>query len=111
MKGKKVLVTGGAGFIGSHLVDRLVDESCQVVVVDDLSSGSLENIRSHLTSRRVRFLEGDVCSSEAVEKAVKVDLVCHFGGCGERAVFGAGTLDEILVVRDSFTLKGYHWRL
>lgn len=78
MKGKKVLVTGGAGFIGSHLVDRLVDEGCQVVVLDDLSSGSLENIRSHLTSRRVRFLEGDVRGSEAVEEVVKdVNLVCH----------------------------------
>ena len=78
MKGKRVLVTGGAGFIGSHLVDRLVDEGCQVVVLDDLSSGSLENIRHHLNSGNVRFYEADVRSSEAVLKAVKgVDFVCH----------------------------------
>lgn len=78
MKGKRVLVTGGAGFIGSHLVDRLVDEGCRVVVLDDLSSGSLENIRDHLDSRRVQFIEGDVRGSEVVEEAVKdVDLVCH----------------------------------
>jgi len=40
LKGKRVLVTGGACFIGSHLVHRLVDEGCQVVVLDDLSSGA-----------------------------------------------------------------------
>ena len=78
MKEKRVLVTGGAGFIGSHLVDRLVDEGCHVVVLDDLSSGSLENIRGHLSSGNLRFLEGDVRNSETVERAVKdVDLVCH----------------------------------
>jgi nucleoside-diphosphate-sugar epimerase len=78
LKGKRVLVTGGAGFIGSHLVDRLVDEGCQVVVLDDLSSGSLENIRGHLGSGNVRFLQGDVRNSEDVEKAAEdTDLVCH----------------------------------
>lgn len=78
LKGKRVLVTGGAGFIGSHLVDRLVSEGCKVVVLDDLSSGTLENIRSHLSNGNVQFLEGDICNSETVERAVKdVDLVCH----------------------------------
>ena len=78
MKGKRVLVTGGAGFIGSHLVDRLANEGCRVVVLDDLSSGSLENIRDNLDSGRVRFIEGDVRDSKVVEDAVKdVDLVCH----------------------------------
>jgi len=78
LKGKRVLVTGGAGFIGSHLVDRLANEGCRVVVLDDLSSGSLENIRGNLDSGRVRFIEGDVRDSKVVEDAVKdVDLVCH----------------------------------
>jgi len=78
LKGKRVLVTGGAGFIGSHLVDRLVDEGCRVVVLDDLSSGTLENIRGHLNGGNVQFIEGDVRSSDAVEEAIKdVDLVCH----------------------------------
>jgi len=78
LKGKRVLVTGGAGFIGSHLVDRLANEGCRVVVLDDLSSGSLENIRDNLDSGRVRFIEGDVRDSKVVEDAVKdVDLVCH----------------------------------
>lgn len=74
----RVLVTGGAGFIGSHLVDRLVSEGCRVVVLDDLSSGTLENIRGHLNGRNVRFIEGDVRSLDVMEEAIKdVDLVCH----------------------------------
>jgi len=42
----KILVTGGAGFIGSHLVDRLVEEGHEVIVIDDLSSGNRENVNS-----------------------------------------------------------------
>jgi UDP-glucose 4-epimerase len=45
---RKVLVTGGASFIGSHLVDALVERGASVRVVDDLSSGKLENIQGHL---------------------------------------------------------------
>ena len=78
LKRKRVLVTGGAGFIGSHLVDRLVEEGCGVVVLDNLSSGSLKNIRDHVDSGKVRFIEGDVRGSEVVEEAVKgVEHVCH----------------------------------
>ena len=47
--GKTALVTGGAGFIGSHLVDRLVDEGHKVIVVDDLSSGKLKNLNPAAT--------------------------------------------------------------
>ena len=43
----KVLVTGGAGFIGSHLVDRLMDEGFEVVALDDFSSGRRENLNQH----------------------------------------------------------------
>lgn len=75
---KRVLVTGGAGFIGSHLVDRLVSEGCEVKVLDDLSSGSLANIRGHVRSGRVSFVEGDVGEADVVEKCVcGVDFVVH----------------------------------
>jgi UDP-glucose 4-epimerase len=74
----KVLVTGGAGFIGSHLVDRLVDCGYLVRVLDNLSTGRLDNIRGHLSSGRVEFIEGDVRDASIVEQCVKdVDMAFH----------------------------------
>jgi UDP-glucose 4-epimerase len=52
----KMLVTGGAGFIGSHIVDRLVDEGYKVRVVDNLSSGRTENLRRHIDSNAIELL-------------------------------------------------------
>jgi UDP-glucose 4-epimerase len=60
----RTLVTGGAGFIGSNLVDRLVDEGHEVVVVDDLSSGRLENLADAFASGRVHLAELDVAGPE-----------------------------------------------
>lgn len=65
-----VVVTGGAGFIGSHLVDRLVSLGWRVRVVDNLSSGSLDNIRHHLPGR-VEFVKADLKSPEAALEAVR----------------------------------------
>ena len=55
-----VLVTGGCGFIGSHLVDRLVADGVDVTVLDNLSSGCIENLRTAQTSGRVEFVRADV---------------------------------------------------
>ncbi|MEM1878731.1 MAG: GDP-mannose 4,6-dehydratase, partial [Desulfurococcaceae archaeon] len=59
-KPMKVIVTGGAGFIGSHLVDKLVELNYHVVVIDNLSSGSIENIRHHLNKGSVEFIQVDL---------------------------------------------------
>jgi len=66
--GKRVLVTGGASFIGSHLVDRLVAEGAQVRVADDLSSGKLENLSQSLD--HVEFREGDLRERELTRQVV-----------------------------------------
>jgi len=75
----RVLVTGGAGFIGSHLVDRLVRDGCRVRVVDNLSSGRLENIKHHLDAGTVELIVGDLKDPQIVLRAVEgVDVVFHF---------------------------------
>ena len=58
--GMRVLVTGGAGFLGSHLVDALVAAGDEVVVLDNLYRGSLANIDQHLRTGAVRFIEADI---------------------------------------------------
>ncbi len=74
----RVLVTGGAGFVGSHLVDAYVARGDEVVVVDDLSTGRLENIAGHVESGRVHFLEGKAEDPAVVDPAFEgVDLVFH----------------------------------
>jgi UDP-glucose 4-epimerase len=71
-----VLVTGGAGFIGSHLIDRLLREGYDVVVVDDLSSGKVENL--NLKNSNLRLLRDDIRDKKFVKKALKdVEVVFH----------------------------------
>lgn len=55
----KILITGGAGFIGSHVIEKLFKENCQVVVVDNLSTGLRENVPTN-----VKFIEMDICSAD-----------------------------------------------
>jgi UDP-glucose 4-epimerase len=75
---KRVLVTGGAGFIGSHLIDRLVDEGYDVRVIDNLYSGKLENIERHIKRGKVDFVKGDIRDASLVKKSlVGVDAVFH----------------------------------
>jgi UDP-glucose 4-epimerase len=66
----RVLVTGGAGFVGSHLVDRLVDDGHDVTVYDNLSTGRREFLASHLRRGRVRLIEDDLLRFESVCEAV-----------------------------------------
>jgi nucleoside-diphosphate-sugar epimerase len=74
----RTLVTGGAGFIGSHLVDRLMKEGYEVVVLDNFSAGKTENIQRHLRSQSFRLVKGDVRNLEDVRKAVgDIDVVFH----------------------------------
>lgn len=75
---RRVLVTGGASFIGSHLVDALVARGTTVRVVDNLSSGLLENLDRHLGSGSIEFVEADLLDSRVADAAVQdVDVVFH----------------------------------
>jgi UDP-glucose 4-epimerase len=78
LAGKKVLVTGGAGFIGSHLVDRLVEADNEVVIVDDFSFGKEENIAHHRGSRQVRIEKADICDAEEMARLARgIDVIFH----------------------------------
>ncbi|MGD6934226.1 MAG: SDR family NAD(P)-dependent oxidoreductase [Candidatus Bathyarchaeia archaeon] len=73
-----VLVTGGAGFIGSHLVDRLVNSGYNVKVLDNLSTGNLSNIQSHIDNGKIEFVEGDITNLEQVKACISgIDAVFH----------------------------------
>ncbi len=74
----KALITGGAGFIGSHLADRLLARGDQVILVDDLSTGRLSNIE-HLNGHSdVEFVLGSILDADLVEQIVsRVDAVFH----------------------------------
>ncbi|MDP6865163.1 MAG: NAD-dependent epimerase/dehydratase family protein [Candidatus Poseidoniaceae archaeon] len=74
----RALVTGGAGFIGSHLVDRLVARGDEVVVVDDLSSGVIGFIQDHIDSGNIIFHQVDITDIESLKPTMTgVDMVFH----------------------------------
>ena len=86
-RGRRVLVTGGASFIGSHLVDALVERGALVRVLDDLSSGSNENIRDHLANQTVEFVAADLHEPGVARRAVAAmrvvfHLAADHGGRG-----------------------------
>lgn len=81
MKHQKVLVTGGAGFIGSHLVEGLLNKGYQVRVVDNFSTGKKQNLASNLAD--IELITGDLRSDEVVKKSVKgVNFILHQAALG-----------------------------
>ena len=77
-KYQKIFVTGGAGFIGSHIVDRLTEEDFDVTVIDDLHTGSLTNVSRHRNRKNFHFVEGDIRDNNLVRKNLKdIDVVFH----------------------------------
>jgi UDP-glucose 4-epimerase len=72
----RVLITGGAGFIGSHIADKLVARGDRVLILDDLSTGRRENIEHLLDSDRVELVEGSV-----VDEALVEQLMCTVDAC------------------------------
>jgi UDP-glucose 4-epimerase len=74
----KYLITGGAGFIGSHLTDALLAAGHKVVILDDLSTGRHDNLRAHADDTRMEFVLGSILNEDLVDDVVRrVDAVFH----------------------------------
>ena len=74
----KVLVTGGAGFIGSHLCDKLIQEGNAVVCLDNFLNGNLTNIRHLLSYKTFKLINGDIRNFDTLEKLMPgVNVICH----------------------------------
>jgi UDP-glucose 4-epimerase len=74
LKGKKILVTGGAGFIGFHLSKRLSDLISDLTVYDNLSSGKMENVKD---AGKLKFVKGDILDLKKLFSVEKADLIYH----------------------------------
>ena len=85
LNSKRCLVTGGAGFIGSHLVDVLMKNNCKVRVLDNLINGKIYNISHHIENQRFEFIRGNITDPLDVVRALdKIDVVFHLACLGVR---------------------------
>jgi len=94
----KILVTGGAGFIGSNLVDHFLSLGHQVVCLDNLSTGHKENIRHNFSNPNFKFIQGDVRDFEICRKAVECcDYVSHQAALGSvpRSISDPSTTNSV----------------
>lgn len=83
-KFKKSIVTGGAGFIGSHLVDRLLKEDYEVVVIDNFSSGRIENLAQHNKNKNLKIVKEDVADFDKIKKYFDgTDYVFHLAALAD----------------------------
>lgn len=81
MLNKISIVTGGAGFIGSHMVDLLVKKKHIVIVIDDLSKGKKENLINHIKNKKIIFLKKDIRKLNVNDiKFKKIEFIFHFAG-------------------------------
>jgi nucleoside-diphosphate-sugar epimerase len=75
---RSILVTGGAGFIGSHIVDKLMEDGYTVTVIDNLNTGNLKNIDRHTKNPNLTFIKGDIRDKGLINKVLKgIDVVFH----------------------------------
>lgn len=115
MKGKSILITGGAGFIGSHLVEALLRRGDQVIVFDDFSYGSIENL-GDAESEGLKVISGDVRELESLQSAAQhVDEIFHLAVLNLRVALEypslaldvnvRGTLNVCIVAKENRDIK------
>lgn len=97
MNSRKALVIGGAGFIGSHIVDELLDRKIETFVIDNLSTGSLENLKQHDGNNLLHIIIGDAKNIDNLMSGVSdIDVVFH-----EAAIASiTRSISEPMVVHD-----------
>jgi len=93
----RVVVAGGAGFLGSHLCDRLVERGDAVVCLDDLSTGSTDNVAHLLGSDRFRLVVTDVSEKVELGDDAKVDAVCHLASPASPPAYLGRPLETLAV--------------
>ncbi len=94
----RVLVTGGAGFIGSNIVDRLLKQNNKVICLDNFSTGKRENVEPNLSNSNYTLIEGDIRNLETCRKACEnVDIVLHEAALGSvpRSINDPITTNEV----------------
>ena len=102
---KKAIVTGGAGFIGSHMVDLLLENDFFVTVIDNLSGGRESNLSQHKDNKNIEFIETDICNIKYNDKNfTDTDFVFHFAGKGD-IVPSIENPDEYMNTNVNGTLK------
>ncbi len=113
----KVVITGGAGFIGSHLADEVSEQGYHVIIIDDLSSGKMENITTLLKNSDARFIQGSVTDLPLMQDVCKgVTYVYHLAAIASppksvdnpmanHEVNLTGTLNVLLAARDNNVKK------
>jgi UDP-glucose 4-epimerase len=111
IEGKRTLVTGGAGFIGSHLVDALLERGAgEVIVIDNLVNGSKHNLAQALHDERVTFVEADVRDGDNTRRLLEeVDVVFHLACLGVRHSLHAPR--ENHEVNATMTLELLEWAM
>lgn len=118
LSGKKVLVTGGAGFIGSHLCEGLLDAGAEVIALDDMSAGRNSNVDFLKDHPRYRFVQGSICDNDAQMRAIFDGLHAVFNNAASKKnvclvdpqkdlVVNAGGTLNLLMLAHEFGVKKF----
>ncbi len=120
LSGRKVLVTGGAGFIGSHICEELLKEGAHVVALDDMSAGRASNVRIFEDHPNYQFVQGSICDDNAkmheifegldtvFHNAASKKNICLHDPKRDLAVNAEGALNLLLLAREHGTRKFVH---